>query len=68
MPLFECSKCNHVDNTALGDFWMSLMTDGPPPLCTECKTGKWHERFKKLHISAYPVDTVQYPIGRKDAD
>lgn len=47
MPLYECSKCGHVDNTALGDYWWRYMHDGLPPLCSECSRGEWHGRFPK---------------------
>lgn len=50
MPLFECSKCKTVDNTALGYYWVAQL-DGKPALCTECKTGTWHGEFPKQTIS-----------------
>lgn len=43
MPLFKCSHCGCVENTALGSYW-------PNPhsaLCSECATGKWHGQFPK---------------------
>lgn len=56
MPLFKCSKCGAVENTALGSFW----TNQNEPLCSECETGKWHGRFSKV----YTTDDVFY----QDAD
>ena len=51
MPLYVCSKCKAVENTALGHFWASNMRkrykDGGPPLCSECHSGKWHDKFPK---------------------
>lgn len=47
MPLFECSRCGTVDNTALGEYWKRLTA----PLCSECRDGKWHGHFDKHHIS-----------------
>jgi hypothetical protein len=46
MPLFECSRCKGVDNTALGSFWQ-YHSKGVPPLCVECETGTWHGVFPK---------------------
>lgn len=46
MPLFRCSKCDCVENTALGEYW------GRPekPLCSECseiRGNRWHGQFPK---------------------
>ena len=46
MPLFECSQCGAVDNTALGNFW-ERESKGLLRLCTECDEGKWHGVFPK---------------------
>jgi hypothetical protein len=46
MPLFACDKCNTVENTALGDYWVHAGKD-EPVLCSECSTGTWHGRFPK---------------------
>lgn len=48
MPLFECSKCGCVENTALGNFWAKLGTRRQP-LCSECSFGKWHNGFLKIN-------------------
>lgn len=51
MPLFECSKCGTVDNTALdGNYWAAQL-DKNPVLCTECVTGKWHGEFDKDRLT-----------------
>ena len=42
MPLFLCTKCGCLENTALGDYWCK-----EKPLCSECGFGKWHGEFKK---------------------
>ena len=58
MPLFVCSKCNCIENTALcGYWWRSKEWDDDdnvikedPKLCSECdpqfKRG-WHNLFPK---------------------
>lgn len=46
MPLFNCSKCGVIENTALGAYW-NERRKGLPVLCSECVTGTWHGRFGK---------------------
>lgn len=36
MPLYECTRCHAVDNTALTNFWCDTTLDGKPALCSEC--------------------------------
>lgn len=60
MPLFECSNCVAIENTALSDYWSQDLdhhvtskgmgkVDPEPfkPKCSECLTGKWHGEFPK---------------------
>lgn len=47
MPLFKCSKCGCIENTAVGDYWIRVNRDGKEPLCSECSFGKWHDEFPK---------------------
>lgn len=50
MPLFICSKCGCIENTALSLYWVRSFSDKEtPPLCSECdpEIGKWHNRFPK---------------------
>lgn len=51
MPLFPCRRCRCIENTALGDYWCCEVK-----LCSECKTGKWHNRFKKISSKGMLVD------------
>lgn len=46
MPLFNCSKCGVIENTALGAYWYNR-AKGKLVLCSECDTGSWHGRFDK---------------------
>ena len=45
MPLFICSKCKNVENTALCGYWYRKSE----PLCSKCdpEFGKWHGIFKE---------------------
>jgi len=57
MPLFICDKCGCVDNTAMerNNFYIS---EDESQLCTECYSGKWHDKFPKMtkeeFIKKYP--------------
>lgn len=66
MPLYECSQCHCVDNTALTNFWMTNAV-GDPPLCSECdpKIGEWHGRFPKRPVSEYKPVEITYPVRQK---
>ena len=47
-PLYVCSRCKTIDNTACGgNYW--FIDDKKKALCAECnpKYGKWHGRFPK---------------------
>jgi hypothetical protein len=46
MPLFNCSACGAVENTALGNYWWNRRQH-KPVLCSECDTGTWHGQFPK---------------------
>lgn len=48
MPLFRCTKCGCVENSAYGYFWMAKL-EQKPPLCSECdpEIGEWHGKFEK---------------------
>ncbi len=67
MPVFLCSKCKVMENTALSNYWSRLMDvlqgqDPPPPLCSECDPGirTWHGKFERQPI---PDDHVVGPDG-----
>jgi hypothetical protein len=63
MPLYECSNCHAVDNTALTNFWWEHIHEGKPALCSACdpEIGKWHGHFEKLTAAEY---LRRYPQGR----
>jgi hypothetical protein len=47
MPLFIWDRCHCVDNTATSDFWLQARAGSAERLCTECRTGTWHDCFPK---------------------
>ena len=54
MPLFNCSNCGVIENTALGAFWHNKVK-GKPVLCSECEDGKWHGMFPRA-FGPVPVE------------
>lgn len=61
MPLFTCSKCKCVENTALSRFWHQPDHE---KLCSLCdpKVGKWHGKFPR----ARDDQSTGAPIGKID--
>ena len=56
MPLFVCSKCGCIDNTACdGNFW-DVYTNNP--LCTECNGYKWHNYFPKKKATEKEIKEI----------
>lgn len=53
MPLYECSNCHAVENTALTNYWSEHLGDGKPALCSECDPaiGTWHGEFEKRTVT-----------------
>lgn len=49
MPLFQCSECGCIENTALSYYWLR---DGRPALCSVCDPyiGRWHGRFPRSYL------------------
>ena len=54
MSIYICEKCGCIENTALGDYWNNIINN-EPIICSECSTGKWHNRFDKKHWTEYGV-------------
>ena len=46
MPLFRCSRCGCVENTALSNYWVR---GNKPALCAACDPdiGEWHGAFAR---------------------
>jgi len=70
MPLFECSECHTVDNTALSGFWWTVMHEKKPALCSACdpELGQWHHHFPRTTLEEYnrlypDAKPVEYTIA-----
>jgi hypothetical protein len=67
MPLFECSRCHCVENTALSNYWTDVHLEKKPALCSECdpQIGKWHGAFPRTPVADYIArhgeKAVKYP-------
>jgi hypothetical protein len=55
MPIFKCSKCGCIENTALCDYWWDVHKE-KNPICSECSTGKWYGKFEKQVAKDMLVD------------
>lgn len=67
MPLYMCSQCGTVDNTALGGFWrqqLSALSTGEShkPLCSACDPtiAKWHGEWTQKSAEGYVQDRQGY--------
>lgn len=52
MPLFACTKCDAIDNTAISEYWQQQLEardkgEDFQPKCSECYAGTWHGQFPK---------------------
>ena len=60
MPLYRCSQCGCVENTATGRFWGQTWAirkgDSDGCKCSECLTGTWHGRFPKTSADGMVED------------
>jgi len=68
MPLFMCSKCKCVENTALTDYAYRIGMLKEEPLCSECSpiTNKWHDEFEKMDAKWWFVDQYRYLWKEKE--
>ncbi|MCT9125364.1 hypothetical protein [Cupriavidus gilardii] len=55
MPLFRCTQCGCVENTATGAYWWRKHK-AKPVLCSECDSGQWHGLFPKKDATGMVVD------------
>jgi len=48
MPIFKCTKCGCVENTAVCNYWNRKQ--GSEPLCSACdpEIGQWHNKFPQI--------------------
>lgn len=73
MPLYRCTKCDVIENTALGGYWMQQMAAHKAgvkhePLCSQCDPAirQWHDKFPRQAITPDYVQTQQGYLYRND--
>lgn len=68
MPLYCCTKCGCVENTALSNYWAT--DDHTEALCTECDPAiaAWHGVFQKRSAVGMLVDDLGLLWGRKSVE
>lgn len=55
MPLFNCTSCAAIENTALSNYWVDQHRKDKSvpfnPLCSKCdpRIGEWHGRFERTY-------------------
>lgn len=77
MPLYMCSACGCIENTATGGYWAQQMNnwekngqDAPfAPLCSEHnpEIGKWHGEWPKKSASGYVRSIEGYIYSAEEA-
>lgn len=57
MPIYQCSKCGCIENTASGRYWSQVYLLKEKALCSECdpKVKKWHGRFEKISAKGMAI-------------
>lgn len=77
MPLYMCSTCGCVENTATGGYWAQQMEHherggAPPafePLCSEHNPaiGKWHGEWPKKLAEGYVATREGFIYSQSEA-
>src|SRR5260370_32284926 len=57
MPLFPCSKCNCIEDTALSHYWSARLRQ-KAAVCSACDPtiGKWHGEFPRESAQDWVTD------------
>lgn len=66
MPIFQCSKCGCIENTALCHYWINRKD----PICSECdpEIGKWHGRFQKRSAEGLLLANDGFLYSKEDVE
>jgi hypothetical protein len=65
MPLFPCSKCNCIEDTALSHYWSARLRQ-KAALCSACDPtiGKWHGEFAKESAQGWVTDRSGFLLDK----
>jgi hypothetical protein len=66
MPLFSCSKCNCVEDTALCHYWGARLRQ-TGALCSACDPaiGKWHGEFPRESADGFVYDRDGFLLDKR---
>ena len=66
MPVYRCSKCGVMENTAASGYWSQQDRDNA--LCTQCdpKIGKWHGIFKRMSAKGMMLASDGFLYAKED--
>ena len=66
MPLFPCSKCNCIEDTALCHYWSARLRQ-TSALCSACDPtiGKWHGEFPKESAQGWIRDRDGFLLDKR---
>jgi hypothetical protein len=66
MPLFRCSKCHCVEDTALSNYWSAHLRRNPA-VCSACdpKIAKWHGEFPQESAQGWQSDERGFLLWSK---
>jgi hypothetical protein len=69
MPLFPCTKCNCVEDTALCHYWSARLRQ-TPAVCSVCdpKIAKWHEEFPRQSAQGWVKDQLGFLWDKRDVE
>jgi hypothetical protein len=71
MPIFQCSKCGCIENTAISRYWLTSVGAGATPgLCSQCdpKIGRWHDVFPKESAKGMLIGNDGFLYSQSDVD
>jgi hypothetical protein len=69
MPLFPCSKCNCVEDTALCHYWSARLRQ-TTTVCSACDPtiGKWHGEFPQESAHGWVSDERGFLLDKREVE
>ncbi|HLH94932.1 MAG TPA: hypothetical protein VKW08_07430 [Xanthobacteraceae bacterium] len=69
MPLFACTRCNCVEDTALSHYWSARLWE-KSPLCSACDPtlGKWHDEFPRESAQGWITDGDGFLLDKRSVE
>ena len=66
MPLFPCSKCNCIEDTALCHYWSARLRQ-TSAVCSACDPtiSKWHGEFPKESAQGWSGDRSGFLLDKR---